>query len=76
MRGRKKHTRSHTHTHTHTHTHAMGGNMCLQAEQMEKANPQLLKQIQFAEKSGIPWVVILGTDEIERGVVKVSWCCG
>eukprot|EP00038_Savillea_parva_P018243 m.22762 g.22762 ORF g.22762 m.22762 type:complete len:563 (-) comp4026_c0_seq1:129-1817(-) len=43
----------------------------IKAEQMEKANPQLLKQIQFAEKSGIPWVVILGTDEIERGVVKL-----
>lgn len=38
---------------------------------MEKANPQLLKQVQYAESTGIPWVVILGTDELERGVVKV-----
>jgi histidyl-tRNA synthetase len=38
---------------------------------VEKANPQLLKQVQYAESTGIPWVVILGTDELERGVVKV-----
>lgn len=38
---------------------------------MEKADPQLLKQLQYAESNGIPLVAILGTDEIERGVVKL-----
>lgn len=41
---------------------------------MEKADPKLLKQVQHAESMGIPWIVILGTDELERGVVKVKSC--
>jgi histidyl-tRNA synthetase len=45
----------------------------VRAEQVEKANPQLLKCIQHAESTGIPYVVIIGTDEIERGIVKVPF---
>jgi len=42
-----------------------------QAEQVEKANPNLMKQFEFAENARIPSIVIVGTDELERGVVKL-----
>mmetsp|Transcript_24335 Transcript_24335/g.72781 ORF Transcript_24335/g.72781 Transcript_24335/m.72781 type:complete len:183 (-) Transcript_24335:706-1254(-) len=43
----------------------------IKAEQVEKANPNLMKQFEFAENARIPSIVIVGTDELERGVVKL-----
>lgn len=46
--------------------------MCyLQTEQPYKKNPKLLAQLQHCEEKGIPWAIILGESEIERGVVKL-----
>ncbi|XP_073996666.1 histidine--tRNA ligase isoform X2 [Rhodnius prolixus] len=40
-------------------------------EQSYKKSPKLLAQLQHCEERGIPLVIILGEDEIKRGVVKV-----
>ena len=42
-----------------------------QTEQPYKKSPKMLSQLQYCEESGIPLAVILGTGEIERGVVKL-----
>ena len=36
-----------------------------------KANPKFLAQLQECESQRIPWVLILGESELERGVVKL-----
>ena len=36
-----------------------------------KANPKLLAQLQTCEEQGIPWAVVVGQSEIEKGVVKL-----
>lgn len=36
-----------------------------------KSNPKLLDQLQYCEATGIPLVVVLGEDELNRGVVKL-----
>ncbi|KAK9508970.1 hypothetical protein O3M35_006397 [Rhynocoris fuscipes] len=40
-------------------------------EQSYKKSPKLLAQLQHCEERGIPLVIILGEDELKRGVVKV-----
>ena len=42
-----------------------------QTEQPYKKSPKMLDQLQYCEEHGIPLAVILGTGEIERGVVKL-----
>ena len=44
----------------------------VKAELVYKANPKLLTQLQKAEDEGIPLVAIIGQNEIEANVVKVS----
>ncbi|XP_077983585.1 histidine--tRNA ligase, cytoplasmic-like isoform X2 [Glandiceps talaboti] len=44
----------------------------IKAEMSYKKDPKLLTQLQYAEESGIPYVAILGEDEIKRGVVKLK----
>ncbi|KAI6185767.1 Histidine--tRNA ligase [Aphelenchoides besseyi] len=41
------------------------------AEHSDKPNPKLLDQYQYCEKNGIPWIAMIGEDELKRGVVKV-----
>ncbi|KAG5445356.1 histidyl-tRNA synthetase, variant 2 [Clonorchis sinensis] len=36
-----------------------------------KSNPKLLDQLQYCESTGIPFAVILGDGELQRGVVKL-----
>ncbi|XP_046671866.1 histidine--tRNA ligase isoform X2 [Homalodisca vitripennis] len=43
----------------------------IKAEQPYKKNPKLLVQLQHCEDMGIPWAIILGESEIQRGVVKL-----
>jgi len=43
----------------------------IKAEQPYKKNPKLLAQLQHCEEMGIPWALILGESEIQRGVVKL-----
>lgn len=43
----------------------------INTEQSYKKSPKLLAQLQHCEEQGIPLAVILGEDEIKRGVVKV-----
>lgn len=38
---------------------------------MYKRNPKLLSQLQHCEESGIPFVAILGEQELKNGVVKL-----
>ncbi len=33
---------------------------------------KLDRQLKYADRVGIPWVVLLGSDELERGVIKVK----
>ncbi|XP_002731518.1 histidine--tRNA ligase [Saccoglossus kowalevskii] len=44
----------------------------IKAEMSYKKNPKILSQLQYAEDSGIPYVAIIGGDEIEKGVVKIK----
>jgi histidyl-tRNA synthetase len=43
----------------------------LQTEMSYKANPKLLGQLQICEEQGIPWAIIIGQSELEKGVVKL-----
>lgn len=45
--------------------------MFIQAEQPYKKNSKLLGQLQHCEEKGIPWALILGESELQRGVVKL-----
>jgi histidyl-tRNA synthetase len=42
-----------------------------QAEHSYKLNPKLLAQLQYCEENQIPFAIILGDSELERGVVKL-----
>lgn len=46
-------------------------NVSLQTEMSYKANPKLLGQLQTCEEQGIPWAIIIGQSELEKGVVKL-----
>ncbi|KAI6213054.1 hypothetical protein M3Y94_00104000 [Aphelenchoides besseyi] len=41
------------------------------AELSDESNANLLDQSEYCEKNGIPWIVVIGEDELKRGVVKV-----
>lgn len=43
----------------------------VKAEQSGKLNPKLLDQLQYCEGRGIPWAIILGESELQRGVLKL-----
>ncbi|CAL8115234.1 unnamed protein product [Orchesella dallaii] len=43
----------------------------LKAEVSYKPNPKLLQQLQYCEDTNIPWVIVIGQDEVARGVVKL-----
>jgi len=43
----------------------------IRTEHSYKKNPKMLNQLQYCEESGIPLAVVLGTSEIEAGVVKI-----
>lgn len=41
------------------------------AEHSYKSSPKLLNQFQHAEEHGIPFSVIIGSDELNAGCVKI-----
>lgn len=43
----------------------------LNADQSLKKNPKLLQQLHYCEEHRIPYAVIIGEGELERGVVKI-----
>lgn len=43
----------------------------IRTEQSYKLNPKLLVQLQHCEEHGIPFALVLGDSELERGVVKL-----
>lgn len=43
----------------------------IKVEQSYKKNPKLLVQLQHCEDNGIPFAIILGESEIQKGVVKL-----
>lgn len=43
----------------------------IQTEQSYKLNPKLLVQLQHCEEAGIPFAVLIGDSELDRGVVKL-----
>lgn len=43
----------------------------IKTEHSYKLNPKLLAQLQHCEERGIPYALVLGDSEIERGVVKL-----
>lgn len=42
----------------------------IKTEHSYKLNPKLLAQLQHCEERGIPFAIVLGDSELERGVVK------
>jgi len=42
----------------------------IKTEHSYKLNPKLLAQLQYCEERGIPYAIVLGDSELERGVVK------
>jgi len=46
-------------------------NAGLKAEHSYKKNPKLLAQLQHCEENEIPWAVVIGEQEIAKGVVKL-----
>lgn len=43
----------------------------IKTEQSYKLNPKLLIQLQHCEEAGIPYAVLIGDSELDRGVVKL-----
>ena len=43
----------------------------IRTEQPYKKNPKMLNQLQYCEDNGIPFAVIIGESELEKGVVKL-----
>lgn len=43
----------------------------IKAEHSYKQNPKLLVQLQYCEENQIPYAIVLGDGELERGVVKL-----
>ncbi|XP_026814710.1 LOW QUALITY PROTEIN: histidine--tRNA ligase, cytoplasmic [Rhopalosiphum maidis] len=46
-------------------------NAGVKAEHSYKKNPKLLAQLQHCEENEIPWAVIIGEEEVAKGVVKL-----
>lgn len=44
----------------------------IKAEFVMAAAPNMQRQLEFANKAGIPWMVLFGSTELENGVVKVK----
>jgi len=43
----------------------------IKTEMSYKANPKLLVQLQTCEEQGIPWAIVIGQSELEKGIVKL-----
>ncbi|XP_021961327.1 histidine--tRNA ligase, cytoplasmic isoform X2 [Folsomia candida] len=43
----------------------------IKAEHSYKASPKLLQQLQYCEEMQIPWAVVIGEGELEKGIVKL-----
>uniref|UniRef100_T1K9N3 histidine--tRNA ligase n=2 Tax=Tetranychus urticae TaxID=32264 RepID=T1K9N3_TETUR len=43
----------------------------ISVDHLDKANPKLLPQIQAAEEKNIPYIVMLGENELKDGIVKI-----
>lgn len=46
-------------------------NAGIKAEHSYKLNPKLLDQLQYCEARGIPWAIVIGESELQKGVVKL-----
>lgn len=46
-------------------------NAGIKSEMSYKRNPKLLNQLQYCEENGIPFVVMIGSGELEQGTVKI-----
>ncbi|CAI5465752.1 unnamed protein product [Closterium sp. Yama58-4] len=44
----------------------------VKAEFVLAASPNMQRQLEFANKAGIPWMVIFGSSELDKGTVKVK----
>ena len=49
----------------------MNLNFFSQATHSAKKNPKMLNQLQYCEENGIPFAVIIGESELQKGVVKL-----
>jgi histidyl-tRNA synthetase len=43
----------------------------IQATHSGKKNPKMLNQLQYCEDNGIPFAVVVGESELQKGVVKL-----
>merc|ERR1719150_1060334 len=43
----------------------------IKATHSAKKNPKMLNQLQYCEENGIPFAVIIGESELQKGVVKI-----
>lgn len=43
----------------------------IKAEHPYKKNPKMLSQLQYCEENGIPFALIIGESELEKGIVKL-----
>ena len=43
----------------------------VRTEHSYKKNPKMLNQLQYCEENGIPFAVVIGESELEKGVVKL-----
>merc|ERR1739844_367363 len=43
----------------------------IRAEQSYKKNPKMLNQLQYCEAERIPYTIIIGEDELKKGIVKL-----
>lgn len=46
-------------------------NAGIKTEHSYKKNPKLLAQLQHCEENEIPWAVIIGENEVAKGIVKL-----
>ncbi|KAG2848996.1 hypothetical protein PC113_g17466 [Phytophthora cactorum] len=44
----------------------------ISAEVMQTENPKFIKQLHYALERGTPYMVVIGEDELAKGVVKVK----
>ena len=42
-----------------------------QATHSGKKNPKMLNQLQYCEENGIPFAVVIGESELQKGIVKL-----
>ena len=46
-------------------------NLFAQATHSGKKNPKMLNQLQYCEENGIPFAVVIGESELQKGIVKL-----